>query len=52
MSRPNDMSANVFEPLPTNRPPRESEARVLESWRAGDIFRQTLHRTAKGKPVR
>jgi isoleucyl-tRNA synthetase len=44
------MSANTFEPLPTSRPPRESEEKILETWRQEKVFEETLRRTANGEP--
>jgi isoleucyl-tRNA synthetase len=50
LSNVSSMSEPIFEALPTTRPPRETEGKVLESWRANGIFEKSLERTAKGKP--
>ena len=44
------MSKSLFEPLPTSRPPRETEEKILETWRREKIFEETLRRTKGGKP--
>ncbi|MEZ0228308.1 MAG: isoleucine--tRNA ligase [Planctomycetota bacterium] len=44
------MSESLFEPLATSRPPRETEEKILESWRRDKIFEESLRRTSGGKP--
>src|SRR5437588_12954632 len=46
----NFMAENIFEPLPTSRPPRESDRAVLERWTSDQVFDKSLARTAAGKP--
>ncbi|MBI3724184.1 isoleucine--tRNA ligase [bacterium] len=44
------MADNLFLPLGTSRPPRESEREVLERWRRDRVFLESLERTKGGKP--
>ncbi|HZU98285.1 MAG TPA: class I tRNA ligase family protein, partial [Planctomycetota bacterium] len=44
------MASPLFEPLPTSRPPRETEEKILATWRRDKVFEESLARTKDGPP--
>jgi isoleucyl-tRNA synthetase len=44
------MASPLFEPLPTSRPPRETEEKILATWRRDKVFEESLERTKDAPP--
>ncbi len=44
------MTENLFQKLEPSRDPRETEERILETWRRDKVFEESLRRTASGPP--